>query len=428
MKIDLNKRYTYTSETPTITNEGKNEIISYLRRNGFASEHVDSWALRYFDWRLRDERGVKIATRIKKYLIKAGFCEPNESIKAEIGQIARRNVFDVNYTFEFRKEIDWVAGDYGDHKSCFWQNEGQESAKLMLIHYGFYNVRFWDATTGEGRGRAWVYPIPNKEALIIFNGYGLQAREIAGVIAAHFGKSYKKIGLTNCGQWKGILWINEGKAFIIGDHSFIDTVDRWDLQLKDPQTCAGTGRLIWEDTTGIFLNGRWYDKEWAKNHAFTCRTCKNLYIGDEYIRQVRDENDEVVTTLCAKCVREAVSKGSMFICAYSQNIYVADAVGLDLSNGFMIAKPYADLFFQCDICHRYRKIANHMDNQTLNELGVHRCVACANAERRKEQLASLDGIDSAMTDISGSVAKTLSDLRISFQDFAEILRRQNNQE
>lgn len=262
--IKLNTRFKIVAPQGTITGTGIRLINGYISQQNLASDVwreknadntrrrlpylPESWA---WVWTVNG-RGEYVGTftkRVAKFYYKEHGIKCPASFIAELGNIARAHTEDnLSYDIEFVNEFNWNAGDFGDNGSCFWGSNAR--AREVMANENSLAVRFYDGNgNGNGIARAWVAPIGDG-LYIVFNGYGFTTSPtmtIARVVALHLNTAYKKIDLLNHGHDSGLIYINSGNGFIIGDTDKIDRYREYDLQWGVENVCYNCGDEIHGD-------------------------------------------------------------------------------------------------------------------------------------------------------------------------------------
>lgn len=250
--FELNKRYTHKAPKGTISETGIQLIKTYITSQNLTDEHwqaknPDS-TRRYLtplpeDWIWQwvvTGRGEYVGTfpkRVSKYYYQTlNIKSPNEFLQG-LGNIARQHSEDnAIYHFDFVDRFDWRAGDFGDRGSCYWG--GNSEARDVMHYEGALAIRFY--VNDKSYGRAWLAQLRDNR-FIIFNGYGYTTLQIARVFAEFIGLSYKKIGLENHGNDSGLVWINSGIGYLIGDADKIANISEYDLEWGDGIRCYDCG-------------------------------------------------------------------------------------------------------------------------------------------------------------------------------------------
>lgn len=253
--MELNKRFTLITEKGTISTEGIQAVLRYLRAQDL---HGDGWGLttpapRYlwelpesFEWVWLTAQGA-FPKRVARYYYQAQRVKLPDSVKAEVGNLARRySESEVSYTFELVNRVDWRAGDFGDSGSCYWGSNSE--ARNILHDNAALAIRFYNGE--QGIGRAWIATIEDS-MYIVFNGYGFPnpTFTIARVFAAWRGLTFKGIGLTSNGTADGTLWIDGGKGYAVGaPDQMADFAGHYDLEWDDPYAyrCERCGDVLSE--------------------------------------------------------------------------------------------------------------------------------------------------------------------------------------
>lgn len=230
-----------------ISETGKDAIEWFLQRklNGY-DEATGLWKeSNYhplpndFGWVWATNRGT-LPKRITSYYYKNWQYKLAPEIVTELGNLGKLHASKAQtIVLDMTDNIDWNDGAFGDGGSCFW---GEKSgAKAMIEKHGFA-IRAYKARDGypiienepidwpklRGYARAWLAEI-RKNTLVVFNGYGESTLAFARFLALKFGCSYKRIGLLNNGYDDGVLWINGGTGYIVGEHSVIEGFSNHDL-------------------------------------------------------------------------------------------------------------------------------------------------------------------------------------------------------
>ena len=237
--FDTGKPFQVTTPEGEISDAGKYEVECYLGDCGLPKLPSD------FIWQWSTNRGT-FPKRVTAYCFKEHKVKLTPVHVSELGNLARRHTsLAKSYTLDFTRKIDWRAGAFGDHGSCFWSD--RHKARAVIEEHGL-SVRGFRPYSGsdelsnrygrvypdlQGYSRAWVAPITDN-SLIVFNGYGETSLTFARLLSFHFACGYKKISLCNNGNDTGILYIN-GDGYIVGHWPLISTVERYDLGWPEPE-------------------------------------------------------------------------------------------------------------------------------------------------------------------------------------------------
>lgn len=126
--------------------------------------------------------------------------------------------------FDFTKDFQWRAGDFGDYGSCFWSCHSA-ARFTMEQEPGFYAMRSYDKINGDGNGRCWMYATDRE--FVLFNAYGPTLMRFASTLRAWYQQysdyfvNQKEISLINRGEVSGDLYINHGVARLVSDSELI---------------------------------------------------------------------------------------------------------------------------------------------------------------------------------------------------------------
>ena len=246
-----------------ISETGKREINNML-----SLPLPDDWV-----WQMqvggKGEYVGSLPKRIAKYYWQKYKIKLDSDFLGTIGSIASQHTTKVNeFTFDIVNKFDWDAGDFGDGGSCYWGC--REKARELLAENDGQAIRFFD--DGRGFARAWIMPHPN--GLVCFNGYGLELSQIAHILAFHRGESYRKISLSNNDTADGLIWINGGAGFLIGQESAINGATRHDLGI--PSQCCDDCGDYGENLTRVG-NGDMVCEYCLENHYSYCDDCEEYY-------------------------------------------------------------------------------------------------------------------------------------------------------
>jgi len=226
-------------------------------------------------WRVggKGEYVGTLPKRIGKYAYKQGK-KLSPELLSEIGNLGAQHCEESQtYDFEFVDEIDWSAGDFGDHSSCFWTCH--TSARQMLLDNGAGAIRFFRPKTDEGFARAWIIP-QSDNCFIVFNGYGITTLPIARILATYLNHAYyQKIRLSNFGEWDRELYINNGTGYLVGPQKIVMATDKINLKWEKQKTlqchscCAPISRSERHyNPAGNNFCARCYAEQ-----VFTCGVC-----------------------------------------------------------------------------------------------------------------------------------------------------------
>ena len=310
--FELNERYTLDMPAGSISTKGIERIEIHIRQQRVTE---GEWLKRnpnntfsYLfnlpdDWQwlwIVSGKGEYVGTfpkRVGKFYYKHQRLNCPPSFLTEIGNIARQHTEENPlYRFEFVDRFDWKAGDYGDSGSCFWG--GNEGARDVIADNGGYAIRFYDSDD-NGIGRAWIAPAGDGQ-YIVFNGYGFPGNPTlicARVFATFTGLSYKKIHLSNRGSESGLVWINAGIGYLVGQESAIESVREYDLEWGNFDVCCDCGQAIDGDAVYTGIDDEIYCENCYYDRFSDCDRCYETCYRDDMYYVEHDGRD-----VCSFCL------------------------------------------------------------------------------------------------------------------------------
>lgn len=120
--------------------------------------------------------------------------------------------------FKLVNQFNWIAGDFGDKGSCFW--DGRENAKNVLQHNGGLAIQIFNEDKVTGLGRAWIIPHhkQHSDIVMLFNGYGGYGglEEISHILCDFLVQETRqhlqlnRVSLKVNGDTSGLVYINSG--------------------------------------------------------------------------------------------------------------------------------------------------------------------------------------------------------------------------
>ncbi len=164
---------------------------------------------------------------------------------------------------------------------------------------GVLAIRFYDSED-NGIARAWVAPV--EDFNIVFNGYGFQdaTHSIASVLSRFLEKPYRKIRLSNHKSDSGLIYINSGRGYVIGDYKY----ESYDFYWRMPFVCFDCeDDLPNHDYMG--LDGNAYCQDCFYNTYEYCGHC-----GDTIYRDYAVYIDEDPYFVCDDCCNRLYTRCS----------------------------------------------------------------------------------------------------------------------
>lgn len=290
----------------------------------------------------------KFAKRYSKFVYDTiGINLPPKFLE-ELGKMAAQfSDKKANYNiFEVVKDFEWKAGDFGDGGSCFWG--GRNEARRILRRNGAVAFRFYqydfDANLYKGAGRCWaVLNKPNKNQLIIFNGYGSSLsgdalKFISRVISDSIeGFEVVMISLKNDGSDSGTLYVNGGRGFVIGQN--VRNIEKYDFKWRETYIgeCCTCGQGLYENVDGddqqhYSVNNRRYCQECYEEQIIRDDVTDEefdpqydgqheiqIYVHGEWVdATVCDRTYQTQVLTCYECGRRTTSENTQIVLTESR--------------------------------------------------------------------------------------------------------------
>jgi hypothetical protein len=265
------------------------EIISYLNNEEMnkVSVKLNQRILNNWSWKTNEG---KLSKRIQKAIYEKYKYKLDDKTLSRIGDIARNYIpKEQTYYFDITKNLEWKAGNFGDHQSCFFNQHGDEHAvrkapnemlAALSIAPNYYALRWFtkipknrilvskelsvfytDETSNYlGLSRSWIYfgyllkkPTRflnhkdleshihnspdidiNKEfdkTIILFNGYGYNTKLQSDLLASYLGGKYESYQAS---ELNGFGYYINGNNRIISPVPIIDSGRSYYLPVVNP--------------------------------------------------------------------------------------------------------------------------------------------------------------------------------------------------
>jgi len=189
----------------------------------------------------------------------------------------------------------------------------------LLEEHGALAIRLYkapaegsDTSKPRGCGRAWILP-PDAHAkgdfYIVFNGYGGPTQEnghhteyetlaYARLLADIVSATYKKIDFYNNGESDGLLYINGGRAYAVGDAETLRNIEQVNLHWETYDLCCeNCGDRLSEDEVYSY-DGESYCESCYDEMFRTCDGCESTFARDD-LTYVPDTGD-----YCENCLND----------------------------------------------------------------------------------------------------------------------------
>lgn len=178
-----------------------------------------------------ETKGQSFAKRLAKQLAKTG----RKLSKSQIETI--NNLAEAGTT---KPKSEWIAfdddyltgsaGNYGNSRSCWWQDGAYSAGRPSLHEAGGYACRTFDEQGKFAGGRCWIVPIP--EGHLIFNAYGLQLKEFAKLLSSMWKCAHVNVDVSRPSD----IYINGDDGFILGVKEKLPrdgNTYTWDVEVID---------------------------------------------------------------------------------------------------------------------------------------------------------------------------------------------------
>jgi len=164
--------------------------------------------------------------RLAKLYLQHGSKIPPE-VLTKVGNLARQHTSTNSlYRLEVSRELNQSAEYWYHEDSCWWGSYWK--SRCYLKQWGGLGLRFFgthDYRQDEVTGRAWLQPVESKGgywnasdattgAMVVFNVYGPTGYEVARLVAAMTGQSYRRISF-HWGDDGYNTYVNDDFGFLI---------------------------------------------------------------------------------------------------------------------------------------------------------------------------------------------------------------------
>ena len=345
-----------------ISETGKREILSLLWNE--TGDNCIPALPDDFAWQMqvggKGEYVGSLPKRIAKYYWQKFTVKLNSDFLGKIGSLASQHTTKIDeFTFDFTSEFNWDDGDFGDAGSCYWGCRSK--ARDLLSENGGQAIRFFNGEGGARHGfaRAWI--MPHQDGLVCFNGYGMELSQIAHILAFHRGESYRKIRLANNDSADGLIWINGGSGFLIGQESAINGASRFDLHI-DSATCdncgdfsaeltrVGNGNCLCESCMEEYDycdDCQEYQRDCTNvDGRYVCESCLESYSMCEDCEEYHENTTEVSGEryVCDECLKN-------YTLCHDCNVYFSETQ--EVSGGHYVCNGCLENYSTCADCGEY---------------------------------------------------------------------------
>lgn len=350
MNIPIDQRITFNAPEGAVTDAGRAAIEQFLLDGGWPAVETA------VEWVWMNKNGT-LPKRIARQLFKRRGCKLPDAIISEIGNITRRHTESAAaYTIDFTKTFDWDAGAFGETESCFWKLKHR--AKDILVANGCMAVRIYHPD-GAGKARAWLSSVP--EGLVCWNGYGMEdspTLAIARVLSTYLNTTYKKVALRNNGERRGLVFINGGHGYLVGDGAVLNAVELIDFHynalLGTCEACNAT--FDGEPTLGP--NHDVYCPAHARALLVNCSGCEKI----QWRPEVNAQKEKAILfegkLWCAECVQAISAK-----CLHCSTLMLRGRMLQDEYHRFFCNQEHSDIWESAEAI-RHREYWRRMNEMT----------------------------------------------------------------
>ena len=302
------------SPSGVISDAGKNEIGWYLENKlNLRLPYWWEWTSKVPNNAPKQECRKYVGSfpkRIGKYFHAITGRKVSSEELGEIGSLVdqysdpKRN----NLVFDFTDDFSWKSGAFGDKGSCFWGDNAE--AIPTMENAGVLAVRFYSWYKSEkcnkGFARAWFYPtfITRRRSFILFNGYGMQTCKIAYILSRHFKCDYRRISITNGGETSGLIYINGGIGYLLGQADIISNVKKHELRIKTLYSeCIECGRQI-NYECGYLVKDKYYCDTCFHKRFYSCWYCGKYCARKDKKPTYVYTTDHIAHAICECCEKK----------------------------------------------------------------------------------------------------------------------------
>jgi len=229
----------------------------------------------------------KLTTRISAYVFKTTGMSLSPPEKQHIGNIIYQHTIQPeNYLLKMDDNIIGMEEDrFGDGGSCFYgDNEG---ARELMQDNGFLVAKIY-TEDGHPKARAWAYELAN-HGLILFNGYGFDGKstiEHAKIISSVLDEPYSNVELWNYGQRSGLLYLNNGSGYLVGESDLTEfdfRIDEEPYQRGERcYSCGERGASYWH-----WVDYEQYCDPCYEDNFYECSQCDEP-VSIEYAERINN--------------------------------------------------------------------------------------------------------------------------------------------
>jgi hypothetical protein len=259
-----------------------------------------------FTW---ETTGTKLHKRVKSHVFRRFQVQLGDDFLRSIADLAATERNSITRIMDATDAFTWKPGDFGDPKSCFF-NQYRMARLKYLPKLGTSAIRTFEGTAGDGR--YWMFPLPifnakyrSEPLYVAFNGYGAlkNSKELylASMVKAAGAKWGKAFATTTVNLDMSEVYVNGDGRCTLVHPADLDATD-FARTIADGRSTSEPLRVDrWSNQLSVTIERPTYDRvdlplpawsKWADGRY--CRDCDNW----DYIENIRFRNSRPYCTDC----------------------------------------------------------------------------------------------------------------------------------
>jgi len=250
------------------------------------------------------QENIRPMKAIKKLIEKRLEIKISNEKMGELSKIYAENLSpNLQLTLEITAKIDWRAGEFSDHNSCYWGH--RKMAKEVLLENGGRAIKIFSQ---QGNSRCWAYPV-GKFSFVLFNMYSsshLRLEDVARILTQHYYKKGIKLGYTEVkfsvkNDAENLMYINNNYGILISNDP--ELLAENEIIIDPTFYCSECGEKIDWSSYG-YTQYEVFCEE-CKESPYYCERCgtrlreSEVYWGNDYPYCEECYND--LFTICDRC-------------------------------------------------------------------------------------------------------------------------------